>query len=97
MKLSKSSVIQVSKEYVHCDVEDEVAILGLNDGIYYGLNPVGAFIWNIIQNPKSVTEIQKAILQEYEVGEEECKIDLINLLNELLDIGLIEVLNENNL
>jgi hypothetical protein len=96
MKLSKSSVVQISKDYVYCDVENEVTILGLNDGIYYGLNPVGAFIWNMIQKPKSLNEIQKAILQEYEVGKEESESDLFELLNDLLDKGLIEVVNENN-
>jgi hypothetical protein len=96
MKLSKSSVVQISKDYVYCDVENEVTILGLNDGIYYGLNPVGAFIWNMIQKPKSLNEIQNAILQEYEVGKEESESDLFELLNDLLDKGLIEVVNENN-
>ncbi len=93
MNLSKSSVIKVTKNAVHCDVEDEVVILGMEDGIYYGLNPVGAFIWNLVQKPVKVEEIRDSILEEFDVGEEECEADLMELLNELLEKNLIEVEN----
>ena len=90
-KLSDLSVISVTKEAVHCDVEDEVVILGLKDGVYYGLNPVGAFIWSLIQKPKTVAEIRDAVLEEYDVKKEVCENDLMELLTELSDKGLIEV------
>jgi len=91
-KISDLSVISVTKEAVHCDVEDEVVILGLKDGVYYGLNPVGAFIWNIIiQEPKTVAKIRDAVLEEYDVSEEVCEKDLVELIAELSDKGLVEV------
>ncbi|MEN4018841.1 MAG: PqqD family protein [Methanobacterium sp.] len=90
-KLSGSSLVKITKEAVHCDVEDEVVILSMKDGVYYGLNPVGAFIWNQIQEPKRVNEIRDAILGEYEVDREACEKDLMQLLGELLDKKLIEV------
>lgn len=91
MKLSKSSIIKVSKEAVHCDVEDEVVILGMKDGVYYGLNPVGAFIWSQIQEPRRIEEIRDLILEEFDVGKEKCEADLMELLEDLLDHSLIEV------
>ena len=90
-KLSDLSVISVTKEAVHCDVEDEVVILGLKDGVYYGLNPVGAFIWSLIQKPKTVAEIRDAVLEEYDVEKEVCENDLMELLTELSDKGLVEI------
>ena len=92
-KLSDLSVISITKDAVHCDVEDEVVILGLKDGVYYGLNPVGAFIWNLIQKPKTVAELRDAVLEEYDVSEEVCNSDLQELLTELSDKGLVEVEN----
>ncbi|MDO9626598.1 MAG: PqqD family protein [Methanobacteriaceae archaeon] len=91
MIISDLSVISVTKEAVHCDLEDEVVILGLKDGVYYGLNPVGAFIWNLIQKPIAVKEIKEAILNEYDVEEEVCEKDLIELLGNLEEKNLIEV------
>ena len=90
-KISESSVISVTKDGVHCDVENEVVILGLKDGVYYGLNPVGAFIWNLIQEPKTVAEIRDAVLEEYDVEKEVCEKDLMELLTELSDKGLVKI------
>ena len=59
--------------------------------MYYGLNPVGAFIWNLIQKPKTVAEIREAVLDEYDVEKEVCEKDIIELIAELSDKGLIEV------
>ena len=38
MKLSGSTIVTVNKDYVYCNVEDEMVLLGMEDGIYYGLN-----------------------------------------------------------
>ena len=42
-----NSTVVVSKNVVFCDLEEEIAMLNLNDGVYYGLDPVGARIWNL--------------------------------------------------
>jgi hypothetical protein len=89
-----SAVIARTNKSVHCDLEDEVVILGLEDGVYYGLNPVGAFIWNFIQEPHTVTEIRNAVLEEYEVKKDVCENDLQELLADLEEKGLIEVKTE---
>ncbi len=91
MTIPDISVISVTKEAVHCDLEEEVVILGLKDGVYYGLNPVGSFIWKLIQKPVSFKEIKEAVLAEYDVEEETCENDLQELLGDLLEKGLIEI------
>lgn len=96
MKLSKSSMVKISKYAVHCDIEDEVVILAMNDEIYYGLNSVGAFIWNQIHEPKKVKEICSSVLAEFDVDKEKFEADLMELLYELLKKDLIEVVDENN-
>lgn len=91
MELSGSTVITVNKDYVYCNVEDEMVLLGMEDGIYYGLNPVGAFIWEQIIEPKTIDQVRNAILDEYEVEKGECERDLIDLLNELAEKGMIHI------
>jgi len=91
MELSGSTLITVSKDYVYCNVEDEMVLLGMEDGIYYGLNPVGAFIWEQIKELKSINQVRDAILAEYEVEKVECERDLHELLRVLVEKGLVEV------
>lgn len=92
--LSLSSTVSVTKEVVYCLVEEETVLLGLKNGIYYGLNPTGTFIWNLIQKPIKVNKIRDAILGEFKVNEDECNSDLFEILNQFIDYGLIEVKND---
>jgi len=47
-----------------CDLAGEAAILGLKNGIYYGLDPVGARIWNLIQTPALANSVFIIVFDE---------------------------------
>jgi hypothetical protein len=89
--LSRQSVVVASKNHVSCELHGETALLHLKTGVYYGLNPVGARIWSLIQQPRRVEEIRDALSQEYQVEAEPCEQDVIALLEKLLAEGLVEL------
>ncbi len=91
MKLKPNSTIVVNQDVVSCDLIDEAAILNLKTGIYYGLDPVGARIWNLIQTPIQLNEILETLLNEYEVEENRCQKDLIELLEQLSEKELVKI------
>jgi Coenzyme PQQ synthesis protein D (PqqD) len=95
--LSMESVLVVAKDQISCDLSGEAAILDLKSGVYYGLNAMGAFIWNQIQEPKSIAEVRDAIMDKYEVDAERCENDLMHLLGELVSRGLVELKDETSL
>ena len=90
--LASSSVV-AAKDQVSSDLGGEVAILDLKSGTYYGLDNVGAHVWSLIQEPRTVVEIRDTIVSEYEVEPDRCERDLITLLQRLADKRLIEVTN----
>src|SRR5580765_1481633 len=92
--LTEATTVVVSKDQVSCDLAGEAAILGLKNGVYYGLDPVGARIWNLIQTPVRVSAVRDAIVQEYDVEAERCERDLLDLLQKLAEQGLLEVTGE---
>ncbi len=92
--LSVNSSVTASKDQVSTDLGDEVAILHLKAGIYYGLDGVGARVWSLIREARAVREIRDVLVSEYEVDPDRCESDLITLLQRLADEGLIEVRNE---
>jgi len=93
-KITGNSTVVVTKDQVSADLSGEAAILNLKSGVYFGLNAVGARIWNLLQEPRTVSRIKDVILGEYEVGPDRCEADLFSLLNDLLLQGLIEIRNE---
>ena len=89
--VSRRSTVVATRDQVSSDLEGEVAILGLKAGVYYTLDGVGARIWTLLQEPKTVSEIRDVLLQEYDVEADRCKRDLLALLQKLVSEGLVEV------
>jgi hypothetical protein len=94
--LSETSTVVVTKDQVSCDLSGEAAILNLKSGVYFGLNTVGASIWKLIQEPKTVKEIRDSILEEYDVESGRCEQDILEILQELSTNGLIEIVDEKH-
>ena len=66
-------------------------ILNLSKGIYYSLDPVGARVWALIQEPRTFAELQDTLSKEYEVDADSLETDLRDLLHQLAGHGLIDV------
>jgi hypothetical protein len=91
MALSLDSVIVAAPDQVSCDLGGDAAILHLGSGIYYGLDPVGAFIWSRLHRPQTVAQLRDAVVAEFDVAAERCQADIFNLLDRLAAEKLIEV------
>jgi hypothetical protein len=89
--LSGHSTVVAVKQQLSCDLDEEAVILHLKAGVYYGLDSVGARIWALIQEPKTVEQIKDAILREYDVEPDRCERDVLALLQELAAEDLIEI------
>jgi|SaaInl7_135m_RNA_FD_contig_31_657980_length_448_multi_4_in_0_out_0_1 hypothetical protein len=70
---------------------DEKIILDMKSGEYFGMNPVGADIWDYIQQPRKLDEIVAILMDKYGIDQERCETDVLALLAELSDVGLIEI------
>ncbi|MGX9142362.1 PqqD family protein [Mesorhizobium sp. 128a] len=86
--------MSASKDAVACEFGNGLALLDMRSNIYYSLNSVGAFIWELIQEPKPIAEIRSAVLERYNVEPERCKADVDGLLKGLADAGLARLHNE---
>ena len=87
----RDSIVVASTNQISSDLGEEVVILNLKDGVYHGLDSVGARIWKLLQDSKTVEDILNILLEEYDVELERCERDLLALLEKLGQEGLIEV------
>lgn len=91
---SEQDRVSATKDAVACEFGNGLALLNLKSNIYYSLNGVGAFIWDLIQEPKPIQEIYQAVLARYSVDPERCKADVDGLLKGLADNGLARLHHE---
>jgi hypothetical protein len=91
MAISELVLIVATKDQSSCPLGDDTVILDMKAGLYFSLNNVGAMIWQLVQQPKSVKELREAILETFEVEREVCERDLQALLSDLATRNLIEI------
>lgn len=94
--ISLETVVVAAKDQVSSDLGGETAILNLKNGTYYGLDFVGTYIWEMIQEPKRVIEIRDNILTDFEVDVDRCELDLLALLSQLQEQQLINITDETH-
>jgi hypothetical protein len=98
--LSKTSVLVVGQDQVYADLSPdpagEVVILGLEEGMYYELDGAGAHIWRLIQQPRSVQSIVDTLLAEYDVSAQRCMADVLELAEDMVAQGLVDIYDEPN-
>lgn len=92
MKLTSDTTVAASSSLVSADIgEEEIILLHLANGRYFGLQDVSARVWRLLESPKTVGEIERILLDEYDIEVERCHAEVMRLLSDLLDEGLVEV------
>jgi hypothetical protein len=74
---------------LEADLGDELMALDVEGGTCFGFNPVATGVWRHLTSPKSFDELKEALLAEYDVSSEQCSQELRELLDDLVEKGLI--------
>jgi hypothetical protein len=88
--MNLSDKVTISEKAMARQVGDETVILDLSSSAYFGLDPVGARIWQLMNEDKTLSEICEVMLEEYDVARETIERDVLALAQELQQMGLID-------
>lgn len=94
LRFSATLSFQAIKEHLFSLLSDEAVILSLKNGKYYSLNSVGSSIWGAIQVPAKLSDIEAAILKEYDVDPQTCRREVILFLEKMVAEDLILMIDE---
>lgn len=93
--IKMTTIVVASQEQVSADLTPDFTgdsvVLDLRDGVYYELNEVATRIWKLVQEPVLVATILASLLAEYDVDADECKADLLMLVQDMASRGLVEL------
>ena len=94
--ITNDSCVVAIKDQVSCALEDDKVVLNTSSGVYFGLDSVGARVWDLIQEPKVVDNLRQTLMAEYDVDADRCGHDLLALLVNMAEHGLIEIASGSN-
>jgi hypothetical protein len=89
--LSLASRARMSAHVLFRDLEGEAVLLEMKRGVYFGLDPIGTRIWHLLLQGRSVRDVVATLVAEYEVGETQGAEDVLALVRQLQEQGLVDV------
>ncbi len=89
--LAPETRFRVPDDVLFRDLGGESVLLHLGSGQYFGLDEVGTFLWNALADGQPVGEVERSAMAEYDVTAERLRRDVVALVTELADQGLLEV------
>lgn len=70
-------------------VGEELVLLDYQEEVYYGLDPVGTRIWDLLAAGRTLGEIIDTLLAEYDVTRDQLAADVERVVGELERNGLV--------
>lgn len=80
---------RASDQLLSSQVEDELVMLDIDRGEYFGLNAVGSFLWEQLAEPTTGSELSERLIEAFEVDSATSEADVAEFLQSLLERGLI--------
>jgi hypothetical protein len=85
----ESRVIR-SQKLMGSQVDNELVMIDLESGEYYGLNEVATDIWELLAEPILVADLCVRLGQRYAVDEARCQREVLALLQQMQDKRMLE-------
>lgn len=73
-------------------MDGELVMLDVAKGSYYGLNPVGAHLWHLLEKEQGLEDLVASVEAHFEMGAEDVRTDLGAFVEDMIKNGLIETL-----
>ena len=86
----KEPAYKRSKAALVADVGEDIVALNVERGFTYGMTGVTAAVWQLLAEPRDLTQLCSELLTLYEVDAETCRKQLSRLLDEMITEGLVE-------
>jgi len=82
-------IVRIADRVIFRPVGDEMVLLDARNGTYYGLDPTGVRIWQLIAAGKPLGALVETMLAEFDVTRETLEGDVDALIAELEQRGLV--------
>lgn len=69
----------------------EAIVLDIASERYFGLNAVGTRLWALLASDPHLEQAHRRLLDEYDVAPEQLEDDLIAVVGQLADAGLVTI------
>jgi hypothetical protein len=78
-----------NKEVIQSKIGDEVVMLDIESGFYFGMNSVGSEIWSHLSEPITIDDLINKLMERFDIDRATCEKDTIEFMNQLFEKNII--------
>jgi hypothetical protein len=90
--ITAESLVVWSEIPVATEVDHEVVLMNVGRGRCYGLGETGSSVWRRLASPIRVDDLCRELLLEYRADREVLESDVLALLEQMQEEGLVKVI-----
>ena len=70
-------------------MDGDLVMMNISTGTYFGINPVGVMIWELLETPHTMAQICHHMMEKYAVDQETCLRDVRNFVEQMLRENIV--------
>jgi hypothetical protein len=90
-EITLQSTVVRREDILASALDDEMVMMNIDQGEYYGLPAISTYIWGQLEEPRQVSAICDHLLTRFDVDRDTCQNEVLNFLQELHKEALIDV------
>ena len=87
--MTDTTVLSRRSGLMAADMNGSAVMMDIMTGKYYNLGQVGGRIWELLEEPMTLSALVEKLTAEYDVSADQCRADIAPFLAKLLKSGLL--------
>ena len=84
------TILSRTSDMLHASVSaDRAVMMSVQAGQYFGLDAVGARVWELLESPRTIGQLCDQLCEEFEVDPQTCRLQILDFAGELLGKGIV--------
>jgi hypothetical protein len=92
-RLNLDNIVQRCPDVIAAEADQELVMVSIANGYYYGVSDVARQIWETLEHPKKISELIDELIATHDVDRSSCEEQTLSFLEELLTEHLLQVRN----
>ena len=87
--MQDQTTIERAPGAVEALVDDQVVLLSPIDFSYHALDPIGARLWSLLEEPLTFGDLITELTASYSIDAETCRVDVMPFVERMSEIGVL--------
>ena len=90
-RLKLDCIVQRDLDVFAAEADQDLVMVSISNGSYYGVSDVARSIWEAIERPKRISDLIDDLAVTYNVDRSKCEEETLSFLEDLRTEGLLQV------